>query len=161
MITQEELQKLYKYDPDTGEFRHAQKRRGVRNMDKPVGTVDNGYVKLRVNNELHRAHRLAWLHHNGVISEQDVIDHIDHNKLNNAIKNLRQVNRSQNSKNLSKFKTNTSGHAGVFQDRGKWRAKITVDGKTKYLGTYKDKDSALKARIKAAKEHNFHENHGK
>jgi len=161
MVTQSDLKNLYLYNPDTGEFKHAKKRKGVSNLSKPVGTVDGGYIKLRVNNELHRAHRLAWLHEKGYISEKEVIDHIDHNKLNNAINNLRQVTRSENSKNLSKFKSNTSGHSGVFQDRGKWRAKITADGKTKYLGTYNNKNDALAARIKAVKAYKFHDNHGK
>jgi len=159
-IPVEQLREWYKYEADTGNFYHAKKRRGVRDLDKPVGTVDNGYLRLRVNNELHRAHRLAWLYENGYIDEDTVIDHIDHNRMNNAINNLRAVSKAENSKNLSRPANNTSGHTGVYQDRGKWRSKITVDGKTKYLGTFDNIDDALNARLNALKEYNFHSNHG-
>ena len=160
-MTQEELKKYLRYDPEEGKFYHVQKRRGVRDVTKPVGTVDKDYLRIKLQNQLYRAHRLAWLHEKGYVSDKEVIDHINHDKLDNRIVNLRSVPQSINSKNLSKPKNNTSGYSGVFKDRDKWRSKITVNGKTKYLGTYKTKDEALKARVEAAKKYKFHENHGK
>ena len=160
MITQEELRKLYEYDPKTGEFKHRQKRRGVSNVSKPVGVEDNGYIRFRVNGVLERAHRMAWLYNNGVLEPDMVVDHINHNKLDNRLSNLRLVSKSENSKNLSKPKNNTSGVAGVYKDRGRWRSKITVNGKNKYLGTYSNKEGAVKSRMEALERYKFYKNHG-
>ena len=159
ILTQERLKELYSYDPDSGDFMHTKKRRGVSNITKPIGTMDKGYIRIRADNNLYRAHRLAWLYENGEIPN-GIIDHIDHNKINNAINNLRLVNSSTNSKNLSRPSNNTSGYAGVFKDGKKWRSKITVNGNTKYLGTFDNKAQAILARKDALKEYGFHKNHG-
>lgn len=159
-LESEALRELYDYNPDTGNFFHKAKRRGVSNLDKPVGTVDNDYSRIRVNNKLQRAHRMAWMYENGPIEEGNIIDHIDHNKLNNALENLRSITKAENSKNLSMPKNNTSGTAGVYLDRDKWRAKVVSDNKANYLGTYADKIDAIRARSSALKEYGFHDNHG-
>lgn len=78
-------------------------------------------------------------------------DHIDKNKLNNQRSNLRTVTSSQNSLNITVRDDNKSGYTGVFwrRDKSKWSVYITKHGKRTYLGQYKTKDNAVRARQKA------------
>ena len=80
-----------------------------------------------------------------------VIDHINHNTLDNRKQNLRIVTRVQNQMNMSKRKDNTSGFTGVhFNKRSdKWMATIQVNYKSINLGTFKNKEDAIEARKKA------------
>ena len=79
-----------------------------------------------------------------------VIDHVDRNRSNNRKYNLRQATVSQNSMNRT-FKKNNSGITGVRLDKkcNKWRAVITLNQKSIWLGEYADKDDAIKARLLA------------
>lgn len=83
------------------------------------------------------------------------VDHIDRNPLNNRKDNLRLVLHKDNIKNYSKPKNNTSGIIGVSYDKRnqKWKAKITCDNNIINLGTYVNKDDAIKSRLKAEKEY--------
>lgn len=80
------------------------------------------------------------------------IDHIDMNGLNNQKSNLRICSNSDNSRNRTKTRDNTSGYKGVHwtQKNKKWRAMIVVNGKTIHLGYFKDLISAAKAYNEAA-----------
>jgi hypothetical protein len=81
-------------------------------------------------------------------------DHEDRNKRNNQLKNLRPCNAQQNAKNTSKINNTTSSFIGVFQrTNGKWVAGITIDGHSKYLGSYTTEEMALVARLKAEKKY--------
>ncbi|UXM05344.1 HNH endonuclease motif protein [Salmonella phage F115] len=109
-----------------------------------------------------KVHRVIWEIHNGKIPDGMEVDHIDHNKLNNNIENLRLVSKKENHKNMPLQKNNKSGFCGVcFIERcNKYRSSIKVDGKTKYLGYFIDINDAIKARIDANKIFGFHNNHG-
>lgn len=78
-----------------------------------------------------------------------VVDHIDHDTSNNKKGNLRICSLSQNAMNRKRPSHNTSGKKGVsfHKDSGKWRAYITVNGKTICLGKYNSLDDAIKARV--------------
>ena len=75
------------------------------------------------------------------------VDHADHNKLNNLKRNLRVCGRKQNSWNRVKYKNGTSKFKGVhlYKYPNKWRAQITIDCCTNYLGTFDDEVKAAKA----------------
>lgn len=122
---------------------------------------DQGYRRGCIFKGSYKAHRVAWALHYGYWP--NVIDHIDGNRLNNAISNLRETNSSGNGKNSSIGSKNTSGHLGVswITREQKWNAKIKVDGKNISLGNYSDKDDAIKARKEAEQRYSFHANHGK
>ena len=79
------------------------------------------------------------------------VDHIDRNKLNNHISNLRYATDSENGMNKSRQSNNTSGIVGVYfcKDRNKGRAVIKKDGNPIHLGYFETKEEAIEARIKA------------
>jgi hypothetical protein len=83
------------------------------------------------------------------------IDHIDSNGLNNRKSNLRPCSRSKNMQNSKKPKNNKSGYKGVHwcKEHKSWRAKIMVDGKAIYIGSFKNKEDAALAYDVAAKKY--------
>lgn len=90
------------------------------------------------------------------------IDHINHNRSDNRIENMRVVPHLDNHRNMSLFKNNTTGVAGINFDAryGSWVASITVNYKKVSLGSYKTKEEAVSARKLAEAELKFHEKHG-
>jgi hypothetical protein len=82
------------------------------------------------------------------------IDHIDNNKLNNNLINLRFATHSQNQQNASLSSRNTSGTKGVRWNKkqNNWRAEITINGKTINLGSFLNKDDAINIRVQRAKD---------
>ena len=94
----------------------------------------DGYVQIKVLHKLYPAHRLIWFLVHGEWPKNEV-DHIDGNKSNNRIENLRDVTKSQNQQNRLKTKQNSSGYKGVFfhAKSNKWIAKITLNKKQNHL----------------------------
>lgn len=95
------------------------------------------------------AHRVNW--YNYFRSLPDQIDHIDNNKDNNSIMNLRIVTKSQNMLNRPKLnKKCSSNHIGVhFNKKHKvWKAQCQYQGKYVYFGSFKTEDEAVQARAK-------------
>lgn len=134
-----------------------------RQAGKPAGHVrSDGYRLIGVDGELYRAHRLVWLWHTGTDHAGD-IDHVDHDRDNNRIENLRAVTHSENLKNRSVAGRESGAVIGVYwiASKGKWRADIKVCGKAIYLGIFSTQDEAIAARKAAELEHGFHPNHGR
>ena len=136
----------------------------TRYSGKLVGTVAtfNGkkYISLTLFSKKYLAHRLIWLYVTGI--KPDEIDHEDSNGLNNMWCNLRNVTHQINCKNTRTSKKNTSGTTGVHwckRDK-RWVARIQVDGKTKNIGYFKNKQNAIDARLHAERQYGYHENHG-
>jgi len=77
-------------------------------------------------------------------------DHVDRNKFNNNISNLRYATYSENNKNASIKKNNTSTCTGVYfhKKSNKWNVKITINGKLKHIGLYDNFDDAVTIRKK-------------
>ena len=109
-------------------------------------------------------HRIIWCHYYGEWPNSNlVIDHINRNHYDNSITNLRLVTYAENNKNRKVPRDNNSGHQGVcWKKRYKrWEASIGVDKKNIYLGVFKNKEDAIKARKDAEIKYGFHENHGR
>lgn len=124
MITKAELQGFMTYDSTTGTFTWAVNRGSVRIGD-PVGTEDReGYRRVRIAGKHYYEHRLVWLWHHGRFPR--ILDHIDRDRSNNRIENLRECHESQNAANTGPHSHNTSGYRGVYFDidRMKWIARI-------------------------------------
>lgn len=128
-----------------------------------VGHKDRcGYLGFKLGRSWYLAHRVAWLLHYGSICENKCIDHINHDRADNRICNLRLVTRSENSKNRKPNK-NTTYCVGVTyrKDRGVFNVKISVDRKVKRLGAYKSLFDAACKRKSAELKYGFHNNHGR
>ena len=94
MITQEELKQLYHYDTTTGELLLKVKKSGRPSKRAPNS---NGYHVMMINRKRYYAHRLVWLYVYGEWPPKDkVIDHIDCDRMNNRIENLRLLSRYEN-----------------------------------------------------------------
>jgi hypothetical protein len=151
-MNNELLLSLLNYDKHSGVFTWSENQhRGVRG--KNAGTIDKeGYLILSVKKKKYKAHRVAWFFSYGVFPYKE-IDHIDGNKLNNAIQNLREVTRSENQSNIYKPQSiNKLGLRGVCKHRNKFMADIKVNGKKVYLGLFDTAELAHQAYLNAKKE---------
>lgn len=127
-----------------------------------TGFDSYGYRAGRIYDREYKAHRLLWLLYSGRWPD-DQIDHINGDKADNRIANLRAVPQSENNKNKPVPTNNTSGVIGVhrYRKNGYWQAEITVNGKARYLGRFRSIEEAAAARKAAEIEFGFHENHGR
>ncbi|RUT65187.1 hypothetical protein CKG00_01270 [Morganella morganii] len=158
------LRDIVTYNRETGEFFWRNRPRSLFKSDrsykifntryagKKCGALTNGYLAVGFNNSLFYCHRLAWAIHYGYWPDTD-IDHINMDKTDNRISNLRLVNRRGNMSNISVTKGNSSGFIGVHwaKRERKWLASITVNKKTQFIGYFEcKKDAALAYNEKAA-----------
>lgn len=124
--------------------------------------LESGYILLNINKRRFLAHRIIWEMHNGAILEGYEIDHINHIRDDNRIKNLRLVRKKDNQKNLSKNKRNRTGLTGVTITKdGSYYAQIGVLGKTFCIGYFKTIFDAACARRSKENELKYHCNHGR
>lgn len=147
LITQERLQSLLTYDPDTGKFTSRVRRKMHRVGDK-VGTVSaGGYLRCMLDRRTYAMHNLAWLHEHGFWPSGQ-LDHINHDRTDNRIANLRDVSCQENHHNRARKTRSASGYLGVTWHKRdqRWQAHIEVNGKAKYLGQYRELNAALAAR---------------
>jgi hypothetical protein len=117
-----------------------------------------GYLITRVDRKPYFNHRLIFLYHHGYMPE-NMIDHIDRNRANNKINNLREVSNSCNIRNAKQPRNNTSGVKGIhwFKRVKKWTAYIDVGGLRKHLGYYQDFTEAVAYRLAAEQCLNWNE----
>ena len=162
MITYEEASEAFEYDPDTGIITNKTNRGKARKGEEAGWETEKGYRRVHLLDRNYMIHRLAWLLHHGEWPKQD-IDHINGVKDDNRIRNLRDVSRLENKRNSKKSVNNTSGVTGVkWHKRGrKWTASIKNLSEDIYLGLFDCFLDAIAARLRAEKEFNFHENHGR
>lgn len=153
-ITQERLRSLLHYSPETGVFTRLRSRRGDA-VGKVTGCVDKatGYVKIHIEGFLYLAHRLAWIYMHGDC-EGMMVDHINMDRADNRIENLRLVNNSQNMHNRLATKASKTGYKGVYitPSTGRFTTKIKIGKKPVSLGTYATPELAYEAYKKAAAE---------
>ena len=161
MITQEELKKQLKYDPNTGIFIRLTSNSNRIKVGDIAGGMNIGYLIICVNGKKYQAHRLAWLYVYGEAPKHQ-LDHINHDRSDNRILNLRCTTNQENHKNRTINKNNTSGIIGIswHKKSNKWQVRIMINGKDKYLGRFKDKFEAISARMSANHKYGFHPNHG-
>ena len=131
------------YDPVTGRF--------YRNGKRAERPHSRGYLYVVIEGKLVLAHRAAWIAVHGEIPKAMVIDHINREKIDNRIANLRAVSQSNNTANAKLSSVNTSGYRGVSKRGSKWQAYINLDGKRKHLGYYESPEEAYKAHVFAAR----------
>jgi len=164
------IRKHCKYDPITGVlYKNTNYLKGGKPNWKVCKVDSNGYVRTSLvvqgKNRGYRGHRIAWFLYYGEWPKQ-YIDHINHIRDDNRISNLQDVAETQNNRNVSLNSVNTSGYPGVYWHKKncRWVAKIWrggKGGKWLQLGSFKDKDQAIKVRKAAEVKYGFHKNHGK
>jgi len=163
-LTQDRLKEMLCYNDVTGVFTWRISIGRVSAGSVAGRIVANRYRIIKIDKNNYLAHRLAFLYITGSMpkNEVDHIDHIDHDRDNNCFKNLRDVTRSENAKNMSIPSNNVSGITGVSWHRLKemWRSQITSDRKIIHLGLFLDKWDVICSRKSAEYRYCFHENHG-
>lgn len=153
MITQTELKSLFEYDENTGLFKRI-KNIGNAKIGEIAGTITNkGYVRIRVNINRYLAHRLVWLYIHGNFPKNQ-IDHINGNRADNRLCNLRECSPYENQWNRKIRDFSESKIKGVKRNKktNSWEVQITFNKKRLYLGSFKNLDDAKlvieKARLK-------------
>lgn len=113
----------------------------------------DGYVEIGILGGLWKAHRIAWAICNGGITKSQMIDHIDGNRSNNAIINLRLATSSENNSNIGPRGNNTSGVKGVHFDSytGKWRGEVCFMGKRVKTPRFSSMEEAEKETLRIRK----------
>lgn|SRR6185312_7725620 len=170
----DEANRRLRYDPETG-YLHWRARPladfgnrrvaaswNAKNAGNAAGWVgSDGYKRLTIGKRSFLVHRVVWLIDRGQWPD-DQIDHIDQNKANNRIENLRPVSNAENARNKPRPATNTSGHVGVRATAsGKWRAEIKQSGRKIFLGTFATMEAAISTRQQAATTLGFSPFHGR
>ena len=147
------------YDPVSGVFTW----KTTRFNGKVAGCLHKklGYLVIGFRSKHYYAHRLAWRITNGYWP--DFIDHINGDRADNRISNLREVPKQDNHRNMKCFSNSTTKVPGVsfHKQTSKWRAYITVDTKQRSLGCFDAFEDAVAARKQAEQTHGFHKNHGR
>lgn len=170
------LTECFAYDPITGDLvwkrrprAHFQTQRGWEIFNGKfagaiAGTHDhNGHLQIKLFGKIHRAHRLVWILLRGSIPDGMMMDHINGVRDDNRIENLRLADASENCCNAKIYCNNSSGVKGVYweRQRGKWRARVRIHGRTIDVGFFsklKDAERAIMAARSIA--HGEFTNHG-
>ena len=123
--------------------------------------ANNGYFVGRIRGRNYLAHRVIWAIVHGEWPE-DQIDHINGDRTDNRVSNLRPADTTANAMNMGLRSDNQTGCAGVgwLPKQKKWRARIKVDGREKYLGHFDTFEEAKAARLRANKRHGYSARHG-
>lgn len=172
------LRQLLDYDPETGaltwkyqdtsdafDSAWAKDRfnDNVAGRAAICGRGANGYLKGQIRGQSVYAHRVIWKLVHG--ADPDTIDHVNGDRSDNRISNLRDVQFVINMRNTAARPRRSTGDQGVYwePDRGKWRAEIGsgATGGKRRLGRFNTKAEALRARRDAEIELGYHKNHGK
>ena len=146
-LTQDRLRELVNYDPDTGLFTWRISRRKCRQGALAGANMPTGYRTIRLDDVLHLAHRLAWLYVHGVWPTNQ-IDHINGNRADNRLCNLREATNAENAQNRRKPKSK-SGFMGVRQENSKWLAEIKFNYKVIRLGLFDTPEEAYQTYLAA------------
>jgi hypothetical protein len=154
MVTQKKTHQLFNYVDGVLVY----KNNGLRvKAGNPVGwKTDNGYLRTDIDGKKYYVHRLVWIYHNGQCKSK-LIDHIDGNKINNKIENLRLSDKSSNGLNRSKARKDShSKLIGVISGKTKkgtktFTARLTVKGERFNLGNYKTAEEAHQIYVQAKK----------
>lgn len=160
------LRSMFTYCPETGVLTWLPRLDDPRwnrvFAGKPAGGVDGkGYVRIRTEGNNWNAHRVIWkLVHD---EEPEYVDHINGNRADNRLCNLRSVSKTENARNTRLKRHNTSGVSGVHwrtKDQ-RWAATIHHNGALVRLGQYRLFEDAVAARRAAEIKYGYHANHGR
>ena len=143
MLTQERIRELLRHESNGNFYWLVDRNHRARAGDEAGTLHPSGAIVISVDGKIYKAHRLAWLYHNGYLPQKQ-IDHINRNRRDNRIENLRLVTNSQNSMNKGRHPMNKSGVKGVcWESRKKrWKAEVWKENKCHFGGYHKTIDAA-------------------
>jgi hypothetical protein len=153
MIKQSHLKELFDYNPITGLFTRLKSVSSNTKLGDIAGYPHHtGYAYITIDGKMWQVHRLAWIYVYGELPKY--IDHINRDKKDNRICNLRRSTYIQNTHNVSRRVSNTSGFKGVsfIKRTGRWVARISLNSKNIHLGSFDTPHEAHAAYCKKGKE---------
>ncbi len=140
-ITAADLRNWVTYCESTGDFIWTGALKRTKAGSLPGCKDGEGYRVMKIKGRMYKAHRLAWLYVNGEWPMGE-IDHIDGQRSNNAIGNLRDCTTKENLR-ARRFSRNPSGYRGVHRmSSGKFRVRLWLDGENKHFGNFEDAELA-------------------
>lgn len=155
-MTQDELKRHLHYCEETGKFTWIVPTRGRTATGTEAGHKTRfGYMSITLLGEKCLSHRLAWLYIYGEMPKAH-IDHINGDKADNRLCNLREANKSENGFNRNKPKSNTTGFKGVSRcgcKKNPFVSQIGVNGKSIRIGRFPTAELAHEAYKNAAKKY--------
>lgn len=148
---------IFLYEPSTGALFNKVKRNSRAQKGAIVGWInDSGYLVTTVKGRKLRVHRIIWEMHNEPIPDGYEIDHINRIRNDNRISNLRLATSHEQNLNLGHRRSDSGITGVVFNKKDqRWQAQIGHKGRHIYLGQYKEKKAAIKARIEAEAKYGF------
>lgn len=151
-LTAERVRELLSYDPATGQFHWKQRMSQRVHAGARAGSVSKrGYRSIKVEGKMRRACRLAWLMVHGEWPRHE-IDHVNGDRGDDRIENLRDVTHQVNTQNLkgAKATNRSTGLLGVSKGRrGRPQALIRINGETVSLGHFDSAELAHQAYVQA------------
>lgn len=156
------LHQILRYEPDTGRLFWRDRDRNLSGLEAGGTASPDGYRRIRINGQIRLAHRIILAMTTGEWPLAQV-DHINGNRADNRIENLRSVSRAENQRNKATYRSNTSGISGVYWHKQslKWCVAVQSGGKRKFIGLFCDIEAARAARNDAAQAVGLHPNHGR
>lgn len=154
-VSPERLKALISYDAGTGVFSWIVSPRFSVDVGRVCHPSKNGYVYIRIDDRSYFAHRLAWFY---VYGHWPIgtIDHINGNRSDNRLENLRDVSSRANTQNRrSPSKSNSTGFLGVTANgsiANPYRAQITFGNKVIYIGIFPTPELAYEAYVTKKRE---------
>ena len=142
-ITWEELTSVLEYCQDTGVFTWKEKRSPKAVIGSVAGSTNSsGHIQIGLGGKQYLAHRLAWLYCFKEWPLED-LDHIDRSKQHNAINNLRELSRSDNTRNTNS--RSASGYKNVYIDKKKFIGRVWINNKWVPCGRFDTPEKANQA----------------
>lgn len=145
MISQADLQEVFEIvDGELWrkEYVRSDGQRSKRKLVKNVANSSKGYCDVRLKGRVERYHRIVWELLNGDIPGGMQIDHIDGDRINNNVNNLRLVTNRENHQNQVIHRNGRLFGCYYNKQSRKWQASVRVNGKKKYLGSYDTEQEA-------------------
>jgi hypothetical protein len=151
--TQEEFAKWLRYDPETGHLIwRACQVQSNRLGTRAGGIVSGGYRQVYLFGKKWLEHRVAWLLYYGCWPPE-TIDHINGDKADNRLCNLRLASSAENNRNVQAQRARSSSFKGVWRNKKKWVSYITIDGRRLKVGSFDSAEAAAIAYDARAIEH--------
>lgn len=167
MITFERANELLHYGPSSGKLFWKKTTTNRVKAGDEAGSFckSTGYINVFIDGQGYTLHRIAILLATGIYDKTVQVDHVDHDRGNNRLNNLRVVSRAENMRNQSLRNTNKTGVTGVsvrYTRKGtkRYTANIMYNYKSIFLGNYDTLEEAATARLQAEIKYGFHPNRG-